>query len=53
MLTHPTIDTLKALKLHGMLGALEEQQRDPAAQRRAAFDGPHGGDSLLRGRRQA
>lgn len=32
MLTHPTIDTLKALKLHGMLGALEEQQRDPAAQ---------------------
>lgn len=32
MLTNPTIETFKALKLHGMLTALEEQQRDPSVQ---------------------
>jgi DNA replication protein DnaC len=32
MLTHPTIETLKALKLHGMIAALEEQQRTAATQ---------------------
>jgi DNA replication protein DnaC len=30
MLTNPTIETLKSLKLHGLLEALEEQQRIPA-----------------------
>lgn len=30
MLTNPTLETLKSLKLHGMLEALEEQQRTPA-----------------------
>src|ERR1700728_4948000 len=30
MLTHPTIETLKSLKLHGMIQALEEQQQTPA-----------------------
>ena len=30
MLTNPTIETLKSLKLHGLLEALEEQQRTPA-----------------------
>jgi DNA replication protein DnaC len=29
MLTNPTIETLKSLKLHGMLEALEEQQQTP------------------------
>jgi DNA replication protein DnaC len=32
MLTNPTIETLKSLKLHGMLQALEEQQQTPAIQ---------------------
>jgi len=32
MLTNPTIETLKGLKLHGLLEALEEQQRTPAVQ---------------------
>lgn len=32
MLTNPTTETLKALKLHGMLEALEEQQRTPTVQ---------------------
>lgn len=32
MLTNPTVETLKALKLHGMLEALEEQQQTPAIQ---------------------
>lgn len=32
MLTNPTIETLKALKLHGLLEALEEQQQTPTAQ---------------------
>lgn len=32
MLTNPTIETLKALKLHGMLEALEEQQQTPTIQ---------------------
>lgn len=32
MLTNPTIETLKGLKLHGMIEALEEQQRNPAIQ---------------------
>jgi DNA replication protein DnaC len=32
MLTNPTIETLKSLKLHGMIEALEEQQRNPAIQ---------------------
>lgn len=32
MLTNPTIETLKALKLYGMLEALEEQQRTPTVQ---------------------
>jgi DNA replication protein DnaC len=32
MLTNPTIETLKTLKLHGMLEALEEQQRTPTLQ---------------------
>jgi DNA replication protein DnaC len=32
MLTNPTIETLKSLKLHGLLEALEEQQQTPAAQ---------------------
>jgi len=30
MLTNPTIETLKSLKLHGLLEALEEQQQTPA-----------------------
>ena len=30
MLTNPTIETLKSLKLHGMIQALEEQQQTPA-----------------------
>ena len=32
MLTNPTIETLKSLKLHGMLQALEEQQQTPTIQ---------------------
>ena len=32
MLTNPTIETLKGLKLHGMQQALEEQQQTPAIQ---------------------
>lgn len=32
MLTNPTIETLKALKLHGLLEALEEQQQTPSLQ---------------------
>jgi DNA replication protein DnaC len=32
MLTNPTIETLKSLKLHGLLEALEEQQQTPAMQ---------------------
>jgi len=32
MLTNPTIETLKTLKLYGMLEALEEQQQTPAIQ---------------------
>ena len=32
MLTNPTIETLKSLKLHGMIQALEEQQENPAIQ---------------------
>ena len=32
MLTHPTLETLKSLKLHGMIQALEEQQQTPAIQ---------------------
>jgi DNA replication protein DnaC len=32
MLTNPTIETLKSLKLHGMIHALEEQQENPAIQ---------------------
>jgi DNA replication protein DnaC len=32
MLTNPTIETLKSLKLYGMLEALEEQQQTPAVQ---------------------
>lgn len=32
MLTNPTIETLKSLKLHGLLEALEEQQQTPAVQ---------------------
>lgn len=32
MLTNPTLETLKSLKLHGMLESLEEQQRTPAVQ---------------------
>src|SRR6185437_4011811 len=32
MLTNPTIETLKTLKLHGMTEALEEQQQTPAIQ---------------------
>ena len=32
MLTNPTSETLKGLKLHGMLQALEEQQQTPAIQ---------------------
>jgi DNA replication protein DnaC len=32
VLTNPTIETLKALKLYGMLEALEEQQQTPAIQ---------------------
>jgi DNA replication protein DnaC len=32
MLTNPTIETLKSLKLHGMIEALEEQQQTPALQ---------------------
>jgi hypothetical protein len=30
MLTNPTTETLKALKLQGMLEALEEQQQSPS-----------------------
>jgi hypothetical protein len=33
MLTNPTIETLKALKLYGLLEALEEQQCTPSTQR--------------------
>jgi IstB-like ATP binding protein len=32
MLTNPTIETLKTLKLQGMIEALEEQQQTPAIQ---------------------
>jgi DNA replication protein DnaC len=32
MLTHPTVETLKGLKLHGMIAALEEQQGNAATQ---------------------
>ena len=32
MLTNPTIETLKTLKLHGMIEALEEQQQTPSVQ---------------------
>ena len=32
MLTNPTIETLKALKLYGLLEALEEQQCTPSTQ---------------------
>jgi DNA replication protein DnaC len=32
MLTNPTLETLKSLKLHGMLEALEEQQQTPNIQ---------------------
>jgi DNA replication protein DnaC len=32
MLTNPTMETLKGLKLHGMLQALEEQQQTPTIQ---------------------
>jgi DNA replication protein DnaC len=32
MLTNPTIENLKSLKLHGMIEALEEQQQTPALQ---------------------
>ena len=32
MLTNPTIETLKSLKLHGMIQALEEQQQTPTIQ---------------------
>src|SRR5437588_52713 len=32
MLTNPTIETLKSLKVYGMLEALEEQQQTPAVQ---------------------
>jgi DNA replication protein DnaC len=32
MLTNPTIETLKTLKLHGLIEALEEQHRAPAVQ---------------------
>ncbi len=32
MLTNPTIETLKTLKLHGLLEAFEEQQKTPAVQ---------------------
>jgi DNA replication protein DnaC len=32
MLTNPTIETLKTLKVYGMLEALEEQQQSPAVQ---------------------
>lgn len=32
MLTNPTIETMKSLKLHGMVDALEEQQQTPAIQ---------------------
>ena len=32
MLTNPTIETLKTLKLQGMLEALEEQQQTPSIQ---------------------
>src|ERR1700678_2252795 len=37
MLTNPTIETLKSLKLHGMIQALEEQQQTPAVHA-LAFD---------------
>ena len=29
MLTHPTVDQLRVLRLEGMIEALEEQRRDP------------------------
>jgi DNA replication protein DnaC len=32
MLTNPTVETLKTLKLHGLLEALEEQQQTPSLQ---------------------
>lgn len=32
MLMHPTLDTLRALKLYGLVAALEEQAGNPAAQ---------------------
>lgn len=32
MLTHPTLESLRSLKLHGMIQALEEQQQTPAIQ---------------------
>ena len=31
MLTSPTLDTLRALKLYGLVAALEEQATNPAA----------------------
>ena len=38
MLTHPTLDQLRALRLEGMIEALEEQRRDPhIADLRALF----------------
>jgi hypothetical protein len=30
MLSNPTVETLKSLKLQGMIQALEEQQQTPA-----------------------
>jgi hypothetical protein len=38
MLTNPTIETLKALKLQGMIQALEEQQQNPAVNAESAHD---------------
>lgn len=38
MLTNPTIETLKALKLHGLLEALEEQQQTPATLQSLSFE---------------
>src|SRR6185312_16287401 len=38
MLTNPTIETLKALKLYGMLEALEEQQQTPATVQSLSFE---------------
>jgi DNA replication protein DnaC len=38
MLTNPTIETIKALKLHGLLEALEEQQQRPATVQSLSFE---------------